>query len=332
MRPMQILVVVMALAGAWSAHWAWVASTTRGAMTAWRDTRVAEGWQVDWTALRLQGFPNRLDRTLEGLSLADPAAGWAWQAPFLQILGLSYRFDHLILAWPDSSLLATPAQRMTIAADQARSSLTFSDATGQGTLIDAVFVAAEIGLASDQGWTASARDLRLASRPTPGRGALRDVALAAQAVRLPLAGGRQITLDRVAADLAVDFDGIWQRDALHQRRPRPRSIELRELAADLDGMHLRAAGRLELDADGRPEGRLTLRATRWQEMLDLAAADQALPPAVRDMLASLLGALAGAAGDPETLELPLSFRDGQIWLGEGLLRLPLGPAPVLTLP
>ncbi|MFN4131268.1 MAG: DUF2125 domain-containing protein, partial [Paracoccaceae bacterium] len=51
-----------------------------------------------------------------------------------------------------------------------------------------------------------------------------------------------------------------------------------------------------------------------------------IKPEIAPTVQNMMQAVAGSSGDPEVLEMPLIFRDGQMLLGP----LPLGPAPRLN--
>ena len=62
-------------------------------------------------------------------------------------------------------------------------------------------------------------------------------------------------------------------------------------------------------------------------MLELATASGALPQSLAQTLESGLSLIAQMNGNPQTLDVPLTFRNGRTLLGP----IPLGPAPVLRL-
>ena len=67
-------------------------------------------------------------------------------------------------------------------------------------------------------------------------------------------------------------------------------------------------------------------ARNWRQMLDLAVAAGAVPEGMAQTVErglALASGLPGAGGDEETVSLPLSLRDGQVFFGP----IPLGPAP-----
>lgn len=119
--------------------------------------------------------------------------------------------------------------------------------------------------------------------------------------------------------------------------PRLAGLRMPGLELRLGDMTARLVGRLASDAQGRPEGRLALYTPDGQDFLEAAIAAGLLPEDGRMLIrAMLLGAGGMEMPDPATpdgldfpaagpgeLRIPLSFRDGQVFLGV----MPIGPAP-----
>ena len=106
------VVAVLAFAG-WSAWW-WVAATAQqAAVSGWLEDRRADGWAAEAEETSMSGYPNRLDLTLTGLTLADPKAGWAWSAPALRSHQLSYRPHEAIVVFPHAQTLSIPGATLT---------------------------------------------------------------------------------------------------------------------------------------------------------------------------------------------------------------------------
>lgn len=334
---MRILVAVVVLAAlGWSGFW-WVSSSTvERNLRAWVEARAAEGWVVNYDSLSTGGFPNRVDTTITGLELADPETGVSWSAPMFQILALSYKPNHVILAWPPEQTFATPFETVTITSQTMRGSAVFVPGIDL-TLDHATIEADRLGLVSTAGWSASLAKGLLSTRRTPAVANSYDVALSVQELRLPdgfarLLSGRSLigdTLGTLSLDATVLFDAPWDRRAVELRRPQPRSIDLKLAQATWGELDLKLAGRVDVDGEGLPTGEIMVKATNWREMLRLAVASGAiaenLAPLVENGLEGL-ARLSGSSGD--ALDVPLTFARGRVMLA-GLV--PLGPAPRLVL-
>lgn len=331
-----LLAMILVAAAGWAGYWFFGAQSIERGLRGWLDARAADGWVVSVDDLRTAGFPNRFDTTLDRIELADPATGWAWRAPFFQVLALSYRPHHLIAVWPDGQTLATPLQRIDIASDPMRGSLVFAGGSAF-TLDRATITASDVALASTGGWQATMADSQLAIRRTPARaGHSYDIAFSATDLALPdgvaarLGQGALVgdTVQRLSVDAQVVFDAPWDRRAIEQRRPQPRRIDLTLARASWGGLDLRVAGTLDVDDTGIPSGSITVKATNWRDMLAMAQAAGLIPANLGRLVEGGLAQIARMNGNPDTIDVPLRFADGRISLG-GVL--PLGPAPRLVL-
>lgn len=328
-----VIVVLLAAAG-WCAWWFIGARTFDREVEAWLAERRAEGWVAEAADSAVRGFPNRFDLTLTGVELADPETGLAWSAPFFQILSLSYRPHHVIAVWPHEQTVATPFERVAVTSEEFRGSLRLADMASLA-LENATFVSDAVALESDAGWTASLDTGRMAVRRVPATESTYEIGIEALGVapadatraRLDPSESLPREIKTLRLDAEVEFTAPWDRTAIEVARPQPMRIDLRELQATWGRLDLRAAGELTVADDGTLEGEIAIKADNWREILKLGVASGAVPEALAPTVERGLEALAGASGSPDTLDAPLTFRDGRIFYSF----VPLGPAPRLVL-
>jgi hypothetical protein len=110
-------------------------------------------------------------------------------------------------------------------------------------------------------------------------------------------------------------------------RPQVEAIRIGDLRATWGNLDLRAAGEVTVDAEGVPTGEIVVKATNWREMLTIAEATGVVPSGLVPTIERGLSLLARLSGPPETLDAPLSFRNGLVTFGP----VPLGPAPRIVL-
>lgn len=332
---MKVLIafVLIAILG-WSGYWFAGQLALREAYSAWFEARRAEGWQAETSALDVQGFPNRLDVGLSDLVLADPETGLAWEAPFFEVLSLSYRPNHVIAVWPDDQLIATPEQKFRIASEDMRASLVF--APGADLLLErSTLTAAFLRIMPEN----HANDTTALSALTLATERVEEMSyrFGISAEGLTLSPPWRARLDPetrlpdqlsgLNLDLIVTFDKPWDRTAIEAARPQPTYVKLALADARWGQLHLQAAGAVKISAEGFPDGEVTLKARNWREILSLGVASGAVPEALAGTIESGLTLMAQMAGNPETLDIPLTFRGGRTRLGP----IPLGPAPILRL-
>ncbi len=329
----KLYVVVALLCAAWCVWW-WVASSTlQNGVQAWFDARRAEGWQAELGSLTGGGFPFHLQAELSDIALADPDAGLAIQTDRLDITAQAH--------WPGNVSVALDDGPILLASPLGRSALTMQD--GQMALNLHPGTALELAAL---GWTANkwtisdatgvqveADTLTLTmtqdSGPTYDFVARADSFAPGDATRAPLRLPDTFprAFDSLTMQARVTFDRAWDRRALDTIRPQPRQITLHLAEAKWGGLNLNFAADLSVNAQGVPDGSMSIQAENWRTMLDLAQASGTLPPAFRDQTETVLKLLAGASGNPDTLDVDLTLRDGAIYLGF----LPIAPAPRLII-
>lgn len=330
----KLIVIILVLAGLWAGYW-WVgAGAAERAYAGWFDARRAEGWVAEVKDLRVQGFPNRFDMVADGITLADPDTGLAWDADAFQILTLSYKPNHLIAVWPGVQRLSTPDEKIDITSSDFKGSLIVKPAPNL-PLDRASFVIEDMALRSTAGWTAQMDSATLATRQVEGRKNAHELHFEAQNVTpasdfvqsLSTDGVLPPVFEGVSLRATIGFDAPWDRAAIEDARPQPTDIKLDLLTAKWGEMDLQMAGKVTVDAAGLPEGEITVKAKNWRQMVALAKSSGALDPALESTVVGALGLIAGLSGDPETIDVPLGFSGGYMTLGP----LPIGRAPVLRL-
>ncbi len=331
----RLLIVILLVAGLWSGYWAWGAQTLKSDISAWFDARRADGWVAEYSDLTVAGFPNRLDSTLTAPRLADPETGWAWRAPFFQILRLRYDADHLIAVWPDRQMLSTPHAKFDLTSADMRASIVTS---GTDAALDRATLIADTVLISSHGADegTSMTKLNVAIRAKPDSQATYRISVSADDLAPPARTRRRIApqdvlpqrFDALSADLTATLTRPLNRRTLEQDRPQPTRIDIANARAQWGDMVLEAAGTLNIDDLGRADGRVTLRARNWRDILRASARAGAMPDAITDQIENALERLTSLAGNPRMLDIPLKFKGGRVYFGP----FPVATAPLFRLP
>ncbi|SFA99644.1 hypothetical protein SAMN05421688_2208 [Poseidonocella pacifica] len=330
MRALLIIVLVAGLG--WCGYWFIGASAHKRTVANWFELRQAEGWDAGYERVAVRGFPNRFDTTLTEPRLAAPQSGWGYEAPFLQMFSLSYKPHHLIAVWPVEWQITSPQGPWTISHDDARASIVFAPRMGF-PLERATFVASDIQI--DGPDALDVAEIRLAVERLPVRDAGYHLGLAASDLR-PAEGLRKTldpgadlpaVIEAIALDAEIDFDRAWDNASYGLDQPQPTRINLDRAEARWGDLRLRASGALDIGADGRADGEITLDAQNWRLLLDLIRGAELLSGDLVDQAEGVLGLLARLSGDEDRLKIPLTFTEGQMRAGP----LPLGPAPLFRL-
>lgn len=332
MRKLLAFIIVAALA--WSGYWFIGSQGHKAAMTTWMDDRRAEGWQVDYSEHSLRGFPSRFDTTLVDLQLTDPETGISWQAPFFQILSLSYRPNHLIAVWPNEQTIATPREKFSVKTSDMRASFKVKPSTDLA-LDSATIEMTDAEIASSEGWSTSFEAMTAAIRQAPDAPSTYDVAanidsvLPADPIRRVIERGGTLPdrIETLRFDLQAALDAPLNRVALETQRPDVTNLILRDLRGTWGKLELRAQGDMEV-RDARPQGEVNVTARNWRDMIGLAVETGALDPNFASTVELGLGMLAAASGGEQSLDATLSFSGGRTFIGP----IPIGPSPEIRIP
>jgi len=329
-----ILGLIIAATVVWFGYWFVVGQGLERSGRAWFAERQTEGWVAEYESLETTGFPYRFDTTLQSYTLADPSTGVVWTAPEFTITALAYRPNHIIALFPDRQVFASPFERLTVDSEDMRASVRFAPNTALA-LENTTAELAGVTVSSDAGWDVALEQGLFAIRRTDAATNAYDIFFDAgnlkpnEALRLGIDPQGRIpdVFEKLTLDAETTFTAPWDRFAVEQARPQPTRINLRDFDAKWGRLELRAVGSVDIDATGIPEGKITIKATNWREILTLAEATGAMPSSFLPLAETMLKALANASGPPNTIDVPLTFQRGRVTLGP----LPLGPAPKLIL-
>lgn len=316
------------LVALWSGYWyVGKAAFERGAEGFFQQVS-AEGFTAENAALSVAGYPNRFDLTVTEPRLGDPRRGLEWAGPFIQILTLSYKPWHVIAAFPPSQTIITPFEEITVTSDKLQASIVVSPNTNL-TLDRTALVGNGLAFLSNRSWSVRAEELRLATRLDPSQSNTHEIGLEVQGLTPDRAMSELLpdlpaTLDRIHLDAFATFSAPLDRYS-GEHRPALTALSIKEGLINWGTMTVFAQGQLE-SVQGYAEGRLTIRVKGWRTLLPLAVATGMINPEVAPTAERMLEALATSTGDPDTLDVPLTFANGRMSLGP----LPLGPAPRLN--
>lgn len=306
--------VVAVLAALYGGYWVVGSSQVETrAEAALQDLR-EQGWRVDYADLSTAGFPSRFDTTVTGLELASPDGRFAWAAPFVQVLALSYRPNQVIAVWPEAQRLSVAGQEIEIAAQGLRASATLG-LSADLPLDRATLESGLTDVTSESGWALGFDRLLAAIRRAGSGPNAYDLFLEAEGLRPPALSSN---IGRLELDAQVALDaplGVRLAAA-----PRLLGLTLREARLASGDIAVTASGALAPDPQGFLEGQLTLAAENWRGLLDLLEATGLF---VHDQRALVEGALEELSSGGDRIEVPVTFRGGRVEaLGLDLLEAP----------
>jgi hypothetical protein len=329
----RLLFVIVLLACIWAGFWLSASTGLKSAFETWFEDRRAQGWVAEYSDLSVRGFPNRVDTHFSDLQLADPRTGWAWEAPFFQLLALSYKPNHVIAVWPNEQLLATPTQKFDITSNSLQASVVL-DAGTRLPLNRANLVAETLTLQDRDGQATTMTALRAAIQhdaeaPQTYRFAIETDDFAPPMSFRGLIGAESLprAFSALRAQVSVSFDAPWDLDAIESRRPQPTHVDLSLAEARWGNLEIWLAGAADVDASGALSGKFTIKLRNWRDILRMAVRSGQIPQGLGDQMEKGLGLLSQLAGNPNTLDVPLDIRRGVAFLGP----IPVGQVPPLVL-
>ncbi len=336
----KLLVALLLGTGLWSGYWFAGSSFLQRSAEDWFAAQARQGRVAETTGVRVAGFPNRFDLTVDGVRLADPATGIGWQAPFAQVFAMTWKPWHVIAALPPDQVITLPDQSVAVTSDALRASLRVKP-TLDAPLAAAVVEAGRLDLRSTAGWGhATGRLVASISADEEVEGAgdapnayvlaldLADLAPDPAAIRLIAEAGDlppRIAETRLRAVLALTAP--LDRHAA-QRTPVFAGLTLSDATIRWGEMTVTATGQIAPDAAGFAAGRIDVTITSWRRLVPILVAAGVVQPNLARTVETLLGGLAQETGNPDMLRLPLILADGRMLLGP----LPLGEAPRLVPP
>lgn len=275
---------------------------------------------ADFGAVNLNGFPSRFDLTIVAPKLESADGGMGWQAPFIQFLALSYRPHNLIAVWPQDQTLRLNGEELDLRSDDLRASVTLQPS------LDLPLDHAEVEghglmLTSDRGWQVLAEKMIVASRQAGPDARRHELAVVLTGLapgnafrgQIDPARRQPATVQDARLTVTATFDRALDRRVLDAPL-RILSLETLDLSFSWGKIAASATGDLAIDDAGTPTGQLSLSLKNWRDLLVLLS-DSGVLSAEQGATAEQALANAAQPDDPATVTLPLTFRDGMIWMG-----------------
>ena len=325
--------LVLVCSVVWSGWWYANAVAIDRVLSAWLDDRRAEGWAADAQHLDTTGFPMKLATTLEGLRLADPATGVAWQAPSVTLTRPTFGPTDITVSLPPEHILSSPFVNLTISSQTSTARLSVAP-TPNLTVWDSQIALEDFAIASSQGWTSRIGGAEIST--TQGaepmshviRATLTEVSPGGPILQLlDPANLLPDSMQSMRIDATATFDKAWDITALEDRRPQPRAIDLQTVDMRWGEIEVRVAGALTVDANGVPEGDIAVQIVKWEALLELLQSNGVMPQQINAFALRAVESLAQASGRADTLDATLTLAGGFIRFG----LIPLGPAPRLVI-
>ena len=324
----KLLWLALVAAGLWGGYWVVGATALERQTAAFFDEAAANGLVASRDDISVAGFPNRFDLTVSGVDFANPATGFGWKAPFVQLLTMTWKPWHIIAALPNDQILVTPDQSVTVTSDRMMASLHLHPASTLG-LYETRLEAAKLGLTSDRGWAVGveklfASTLEDATNPNIQRLGITVDNLSPDAAVLAALAATDLPalIETLHLDASASFSAPIALNAPGVQ-PLLMAVDIKDARIIWGALKLTATGALTAGPDGVAAGTITIRIDGWRRLPAVIAALGWISPDMAPNIERGLEVMAKAGPDPDVLELLLVCADGRMSLGP----FPLGPAP-----
>ena len=322
----RLISLLIWIAALYSGYWFAVAQTLQFGSDKAVEALAETGVDLRFGSVTTTGYPSRFETTVTDLNVGH--ADWSWQGAQVVFYADSYRPLSITLRLSRDQLLAVAGQNLRISSEEFRSDLSLQP-TPQLAFDKGQVILGATRLASDAGWQLDLGALTARLAQSNEGAAVYDADLTAKDLILPAILRDQIDPDAVlGADLRqiIGAAQLTLSDPLDRHlQGRPPSLDhiiLHDLQIDWGPLTVALAGAVAFDADGIPEGQITLRTTEWQIVLDILTRAGLINAVATNSVTLLARFMADADG---VLSLPFTFQDGITLLGP----VPVGPAPRL---
>ncbi|MBD3664387.1 DUF2125 domain-containing protein [Sulfitobacter aestuariivivens] len=321
----RLCIVLVVLWCAWWALASYGASTGAERLFA---SKAGDGWRA---TISQSGFPFRIQTRLQNLRLTDPATTTVVTLDQASVSAPTYWPGFVTLDLPQSPItLETPASDVMFEGADTQAGVRVTPGATL-SLQEARIVSADWLLRIGDAVVVEAQDLNISAVQDAQDAQRYDIAISAEDLTpgpllrslIALPDDWPDTFESLLAEAAVTFDKPLDRFATEGTPPRARVVELHDMAISWGPVALTAQGIIQLSDTGQPDGEIEIQLSQWPRLLDLAESSGVLPAAVRRQSELMFRALGNLAGDPEDLDLTLTFAQGRMALGP----IDLGPAP-----
>lgn len=104
-----LILLILLVVGGWSAYWFYLSGQIRQGLTQTEARLEAAGWKIEHAEARIDGWPFRVQVTLDDVSIIAPS-GHGLRAPTLSTEATAYQLDRWVVAAPEGLELGRAAK------------------------------------------------------------------------------------------------------------------------------------------------------------------------------------------------------------------------------
>jgi hypothetical protein len=320
-------VALLVVATGWSVAWFVIRAEVAARMDAAARSARDAGYTLDWKARRIDGYPFRIEVTLDGIHVGEPS-GWALSADQIKAETYAYALGHWVAYAPGGVVLNRPLSGpLSITGPALRASYAASGADAPRLAIEGLTLAFNPKPGAGPFWLKSVEHIDFHSR----RAGPDQIAFLVRMDGASAPAGS--LLNRIGQDkpMTIAWAGRLERAGAISGRDWPAAarawmtaggglqVEHGLLSAGPVTVNLQP-GRLDIDQDGRLRGTIGLDLAQAPNVIHTLAVAKAIDPGAASTALSVAQA---RAADGPTTRADLTFLAGVAAFGP----VAIGPAP-----
>ncbi|MEM1298272.1 MAG: DUF2125 domain-containing protein [Pseudomonadota bacterium] len=309
----------------WSGWWFAGSEGQKAGLEAWFEQQRKRGWQAEAASVEVSGFPGDFNLVATDMALADPATGWAWNAPEWRVDSTTTTPTRYHVTWPTEQTVSVPGDTATILSEEMTAVLDVRPGSSMELRQLAGTITA-LAISGQQGWKAGAEAVRLDLVEKPedlGPPNSYDLTFEGTKLKLPKeivaaidpTGWLKPAVDRLTVSGHAAFRDPIDRFALEEGRLALRAATIREAGFEWGSMRLVAKGAIYVDDRGYPVGEIKVEAREWRQMIRLAVSAGIVDNQTARTVTQGIEFLTALTGGGDDLSLPLGLSGGKIRLG-----------------
>lgn len=335
-----LVVAVVGFCAAYVFYWRALAREVERGFEEWTVARIAEGYDIRFDSYRVEGFPGRIELTVERPMAADPRhhAAWSWAAERVRALAQPWNLRHVIVDLGQSHGFGwdQDGERRTlkVTANSAKASFRMR---GPDSIERAAADLLGLSISGDGlAQPVAVQRLQVHQRLNGGEDKDRpagsfNLSVEAEKTALPpdQSGPLGPDLRQFNATFLLAPPLPKGPDDIVQWRDQGGSVDVTNFALAWGPLDMRGNGTLSLDKQMRLLAALSSEVRGFKETINaLAEAGRMRPNVARTAQQALdLMARPGSDGKP-TLTVPITAQDGRLYVGP-LELMELGPVPMI---
>lgn len=316
-----LVIIILTAALAWSAYWFLGKSIRETALNNWFTEKSETGWIVE-NSLSLRGFPNRFDAIIKDIRLENPKSGLKWFADRLEILQLSYKPNHFIILGPLDQKIKIYNQDLLIKSERLRSSLVFEPG-GQLEINRSTISSENFLINNSKDLSISAENVIFALRKTNVIENEYDFGINLKQITTGIINLKEYDpkgtmpekFDTLRLDVATKFNNPINQENFQKELKSISNLKINDMNLEWGSFKLKAVGDLRLDVNKYLDGKITLKAKNWNQILDLALDNGQISQNVKNTIVTIFSIFSAISRNNEELEIPLKFSNKKMYIG-----------------